>query len=258
VLCSAVPSPPVFTHSAAFCANMGCISSCVNAFVPAQQAQPAAQLSADDASDNGEELEFVQLVPGGDPKGKGRHNRRRGRRRQPRHGPREQPRRDPGANQHRAASPPRPANPWSSGNALAAARRAADASPSAGSGAGAGGSGGAPATAAAPAAGPVAGSVTGDALQPVPVQDGPDTCAAFFFPDKALPCRNWANGFRCRRRNCRYSHEATSLTALCSFLDGADDTLDICVYIITLNSVRTKYTLAASPVVVVVTVCGVT
>lgn len=76
-----------------------------------------------------------------------------------------------------------------------------------------------------------------EAALPAPAS-GPDTCAAFFFPVDNLPCRYWLDGRRCHRRNCQYMHTASSLTALISFLESAEQTMDICVYIINCRPVR--------------------
>ena len=74
----------------------------------------------------------------------------------------------------------------------------------------------------------------------LPTAQGPPTCAAFFFPDKGLPCLRWLAGTRCRfGSRCKYLHEPTSLTAVCSFIGDARQSLDVCVYIISCNSVRT-------------------
>jgi len=53
---------------------------------------------------------------------------------------------------------------------------------------------------------------------------------ALFFPDPAMPCRN---GKSCRRSNCTYAHENTSLLRLLQWIGAAKSTLDVCVFSIT-------------------------
>lgn len=51
-----------------------------------------------------------------------------------------------------------------------------------------------------------------------------------FFPDGAMPCRN---GKSCRRQNCSYAHDATSLIRLLQWLNAARSSLDVAVFSIT-------------------------
>jgi cardiolipin hydrolase len=51
-----------------------------------------------------------------------------------------------------------------------------------------------------------------------------------FFPDPAMPCRA---GRACRRPQCSYSHDATSLVRLLSRLGAAKASIDVAVFSIT-------------------------
>lgn len=63
-------------------------------------------------------------------------------------------------------------------------------------------------------------------------------CEVLFFPDKALPCRNFMRaGALCRRPNCTYAHERTSLMRLLEVIDGAKKSLEVCVFTITCNEI---------------------
>ena len=63
------------------------------------------------------------------------------------------------------------------------------------------------------------------------------TCEPIFFPDNAMPCREFLRGTKCGRRNCSYAHEQTSLVRVLEVLRGAQRTLDICVFTITCNEI---------------------
>lgn len=57
-----------------------------------------------------------------------------------------------------------------------------------------------------------------------------------FFPDVAMPCRNYMRGQNCRRgASCKFAHEDTSLVKILRVLDSAVKTLDVCVFTITCN-----------------------
>ena len=58
-----------------------------------------------------------------------------------------------------------------------------------------------------------------------------------FFPDPALPCRH---GNNCRRKNCDFSHEKTSLVQFIHFLRCTKRTIDICVFTITCNDIANE------------------
>jgi len=59
-----------------------------------------------------------------------------------------------------------------------------------------------------------------------------------FFPDVALPCRAFLQGKPCKRgANCNYAHETTSLCRLLEVINGAKQTLDVCVFTITCNEI---------------------
>lgn len=57
---------------------------------------------------------------------------------------------------------------------------------------------------------------------------------ALFFPESKIPCRFYyksSNG--CTRSNCEFSHKAALLEHLIFYLNKANKTLDMCVYLIT-------------------------
>ena len=61
-----------------------------------------------------------------------------------------------------------------------------------------------------------------------------------FFPDRAMPCRNYLEGRPCRRPNCGFAHEPTSLYRLLCELRQARTSLDICVFTITCNEIAAE------------------
>ncbi|KAF8066380.1 cardiolipin hydrolase [Scenedesmus sp. PABB004] len=67
-----------------------------------------------------------------------------------------------------------------------------------------------------------------------PVVHGGGVAEVLFFPDPALPCNYGAN---CRRRNCTFAHEATSLGRLLHILAGARASIDVCVFTITCDDI---------------------
>ncbi len=90
--------------------------------------------------------------------------------------------------------------------------------------------------------------------KPISIQHQPDTqtqkvkppkkgstteevLSVLFFPDKSLPCSSFASG-RCSIEDCPFSHEPTNLGELLTYLQKATATLDICVFTITCNEVR--------------------
>eukprot|EP00041_Stephanoeca_diplocostata_P002930 m.30683 g.30683 ORF g.30683 m.30683 type:complete len:196 (+) comp13895_c0_seq2:401-988(+) len=62
-----------------------------------------------------------------------------------------------------------------------------------------------------------------------------------FFPDNAMPCRNYTSPRGCRRNSCSYApcngSGNTSLMRFLQILGSARHTLDICVYTITCNEI---------------------
>ncbi|CAG9464758.1 unnamed protein product [Pedinophyceae sp. YPF-701] len=67
---------------------------------------------------------------------------------------------------------------------------------------------------------------------------------SLFFPIKAMPCRWWLEGKGCKRQDCQYWHDHTSLTRLLRIIDGAKATLDVCVFTITCNEIANAVTAA--------------
>jgi hypothetical protein len=72
--------------------------------------------------------------------------------------------------------------------------------------------------------------------QPQP-GSGSGLSRAIFFPDEAMPCRNYSSARGCRRSNCSYAHGRTSLMELLDEIGKARSTLDICVFTITCNEI---------------------
>ena len=63
-------------------------------------------------------------------------------------------------------------------------------------------------------------------------------CDVLFFPDYAMPCHTYMrSGALCRRPNCRYAHEPTSLIRLLNVIKSAKKTLEVCVFTITCNEI---------------------
>jgi cardiolipin hydrolase len=59
-----------------------------------------------------------------------------------------------------------------------------------------------------------------------------------FFPDRAMPCRNFRSAKGCTRKNCKALHdEQSSLLSLLAFLGDAKQTMDVCVFTITCDEV---------------------
>ena len=63
---------------------------------------------------------------------------------------------------------------------------------------------------------------TSAALFGVPEQE------SIFFPDAAMPCKMFTVHGECRRRNCKFAHQETSLSKLLKALRQAEKTLDVC------------------------------
>lgn len=61
--------------------------------------------------------------------------------------------------------------------------------------------------------------------------------SVLFFPDPGFPCRSLLRGQECRRENCRYEHQSTSLSKLLSELRSARKSIDVCVFTITCNEI---------------------
>ncbi|KAE9073028.1 hypothetical protein PF005_g23855 [Phytophthora fragariae] len=63
-----------------------------------------------------------------------------------------------------------------------------------------------------------------------------------FFPDPAMPCRNFHSDKGCTRKNCKSIHDqGSSLMTMLGYLKGANKTMDICVFTITCDDVRGGY-----------------
>jgi len=58
-----------------------------------------------------------------------------------------------------------------------------------------------------------------------------------FFPDEALPCRNWTEHGHCNRHGCQFAHKTTSLSRFLTYLGKAQKTLDVCVFTITCDEI---------------------
>ena len=58
-----------------------------------------------------------------------------------------------------------------------------------------------------------------------------------FFPDPALPCRY---GNKCKRKQCNFSHEKTSLVRFIQFIRHTKSSIDICVFTITCNDIANE------------------
>mmetsp|Transcript_40468 Transcript_40468/g.100082 ORF Transcript_40468/g.100082 Transcript_40468/m.100082 type:complete len:196 (+) Transcript_40468:85-672(+) len=59
-----------------------------------------------------------------------------------------------------------------------------------------------------------------------------------FFPDAKMPCRAFLQGKPCKRgASCNFAHETTSLSRLLEVINGARQTLDVCVFTITCNEI---------------------
>mmetsp|Transcript_44873 Transcript_44873/g.113589 ORF Transcript_44873/g.113589 Transcript_44873/m.113589 type:complete len:251 (-) Transcript_44873:55-807(-) len=67
--------------------------------------------------------------------------------------------------------------------------------------------------------------------------DGVQLVECLFFPDRQMPCRNYAQYGNCRRANCQYAHHATSLTRFLKHFASARRTLDIAMFTITCNEI---------------------
>lgn len=59
-----------------------------------------------------------------------------------------------------------------------------------------------------------------------------DESLVLFFPDKRLVCKKYFSQEGCRRKECPFSHEETSLSKLISVLSRARTSLDVCVFTI--------------------------
>lgn len=59
-----------------------------------------------------------------------------------------------------------------------------------------------------------------------------------FFPDRAMPCKNFRSEKGCTRKNCKSLHdEDSSLLKFLRYLAGAKRTMDVCVFTITCDEV---------------------
>ena len=76
--------------------------------------------------------------------------------------------------------------------------------------------------------------------------EGGVQCEAIFFPDPCMPCRSYLQGGAlCRRPNCSFAHEETSLVKLLRVLQRATRTLDVAVFTITCNEIADALEAAA-------------
>ncbi|KAH7474136.1 hypothetical protein PRIC1_014450 [Phytophthora ramorum] len=59
-----------------------------------------------------------------------------------------------------------------------------------------------------------------------------------FFPDPAMPCKNFHSDKGCTRKNCKSIHDqGSSLMTLLGYLNGSKKTMDICVFTITCDEI---------------------
>ncbi|KAG1690475.1 hypothetical protein DVH05_019432 [Phytophthora capsici] len=59
-----------------------------------------------------------------------------------------------------------------------------------------------------------------------------------FFPDTAMPCKNFHSGEGCTRKNCKKIHDQnSSLLTMLGCLKAAKKTMDICVFTITCDEI---------------------
>ena len=58
---------------------------------------------------------------------------------------------------------------------------------------------------------------------------------AIFFPDPAMPCRNYMRDGKCNRRHCDFAHEETNLIRLLHILREAKQSIHVCVFTVTCN-----------------------
>lgn len=58
------------------------------------------------------------------------------------------------------------------------------------------------------------------------------------FPDAQMPCRSIVDNYHCRKSDCRYSHDTTSLVKFLRALDSAEETLDIVCFTITCDEIK--------------------
>ncbi|KAG6622664.1 Mitochondrial cardiolipin hydrolase [Phytophthora cinnamomi] len=59
-----------------------------------------------------------------------------------------------------------------------------------------------------------------------------------FFPDPAMPCKNFHSGRGCTRKNCKSIHDqGSSLMTMLGYLKGANKTMDVCVFTITCDEI---------------------
>ncbi|OWY91704.1 hypothetical protein PHMEG_00039611, partial [Phytophthora megakarya] len=59
-----------------------------------------------------------------------------------------------------------------------------------------------------------------------------------FFPDPAMPCKNFRSDKGCTRKNCKSIHDqGSSLMTMLGYLKGSKKTMDICVFTITCDEI---------------------
>lgn len=82
------------------------------------------------------------------------------------------------------------------------------------------------------------GNCIGQGSAPSSSSGGDSFVDVLFFPDRAMPCKNFRSAKGCTRKNCKSLHdEDSSLLKFLSYLNGAKQTMDVCVFTITCDEV---------------------
>ncbi|ETP48600.1 hypothetical protein F442_05678 [Phytophthora nicotianae P10297] len=83
---------------------------------------------------------------------------------------------------------------------------------------------------------PVMGNCLGKTTSAIATTDS--FVDVLFFPDPAMPCKNFHSGEGCTRKNCKKIHDqGSSLLTMLGYLKGAKKTMDICVFTITCDEI---------------------